>query len=64
VGHLQLTLFMFSIFSYCAIWFMFYNEGPAAWFENHYFVKNAGTRHESASANQDAKREAHVDFVE
>ena len=57
---------MFAVFSYCTVWFIFYNEGPATWFENHYFVKNAGKRHESATVNAVLKKDSSLrgDFVE
>ena len=61
VLHLQLTLVMFSIFTYCAIWFICFNEGPAAWFENHYFMKNSGQRHAKTAL---ANKTGQIDFIQ
>ena len=40
IVNLFLTLITFSVFVYCTIWFIAFNEGPANWFENHYFNKD------------------------
>jgi hypothetical protein len=49
VINFQITLLTFCIFLYCAIWLLFFNSGPATWFENHYFAHNPRSTRPTAS---------------
>lgn len=35
----QVTLLTFCGFLFCTLWLLFFNQGPAAWFQNHYFIQ-------------------------
>lgn len=45
----QVTLLTFCMFLFCAIWLLFFNSGPATWFENHYFSHGPRSKHPVAS---------------
>lgn len=59
IAHMILTFTTFSVFIFCAIWFLFFNDGPASWFENHYYLKDAGRQHAIAQETKDS-----MDFIE
>jgi hypothetical protein len=44
---------------FCAVWFLLFNDGPASWFENHYYLKDEGRQHAIAKESKDSE-----DFIE
>ena len=51
IVNFQITLLTFCVFLYCTIWLLFFNSGPAAWFENHYFAQSTRSTRPTASKN-------------
>lgn len=52
----QVSLLTFCIFLFCTIWLIFFNQGPAAWFQNHYFIQsNPRTGKKSTILKNDKK---------
>lgn len=48
-ANFQITLLTFCVFLYCTIWLLFFNSGPAIWFENHYFAHPPKSKRPTAS---------------
>jgi hypothetical protein len=38
IFYMMLTVVMFTTFMFATIWFIFFNDVPAAWFESTYYI--------------------------